>query len=109
MLLVEVYECLSNLYAFRQWLVVQRLIAASRKIVVWMVFAGQFPVQLEHAPLIALQVLLVLRVYGAQLAVECVFKEKRVDEELGETVESAIQRRAGLGDWQACSAAVGGA
>jgi hypothetical protein len=45
---------------------------------------------LEHAPLIALQVLLVLGVDSAQLAIERVLEEERVDEELCETVEAAV-------------------
>jgi hypothetical protein len=45
---------------------------------------------LEHAPLITLQVLLVLGIDSAQFAVESVFEEKRVDEELGESIEGAV-------------------
>jgi hypothetical protein len=45
---------------------------------------------LEHAPLIALQVLLVLGIDSAQLAIERVFEEKRVDEKLGESIERAV-------------------
>jgi len=69
---------------------VQRLVAACRKIVVWVLLARQFPVQLEHAPLVALQVLFVLGVDSAQLAIESVFEEERVDEELCEAVEGAV-------------------
>ena len=68
----------------------QCLVAARRKVVVWVLLARQFPVQLEHAPLVALQVLFVLGIDSAQLAIECVLEEEWVDEELCEAVEGAV-------------------
>jgi hypothetical protein len=40
--------------------------------------------------LVALKVLFVLGINGAQLAIEGVFEEERVDEELCEAVERAV-------------------
>jgi len=45
---------------------------------------------LKHAPLIALQVFFVLGIDSTQLAIECIFEEERVDEELCEAVERAV-------------------
>ena len=60
MLLVKIDKRISNLDAALQRVVVQRLVVTRREIVVRVFFARQCAVQLEHAPLVALQVLFIL-------------------------------------------------
>lgn len=86
MVLVEVDELISDLHFSCQRIIVQGLVVARRKVMVWVLLVRQFPVQLKHAPLIALQVLLVFRIHSAQLAIKSIFEKQRANEELGETV-----------------------
>jgi hypothetical protein len=53
----------------------QDFVVAGRELVEGMFLVGQTLVQLVQAPVVCLQVLLVLRVDGTQLAVQSVFEE----------------------------------
>ena len=113
---VEIDECITNLDATLDRVVAQDLVVAGREFVERVLLVGKTLVQLMQAPVVGLQVLLVLRVDGTQLAVQRVFEEQRVDEELGKAIEGAVQRglrllngqRVGAGERRGLTAGGGG-
>ena len=92
MLLVELHKLIANVEPALLGVVPQCCQISSGKMMVGVFRVRQRLEKLLHPPRIALEVLLVLRVHGFELSVECGFKEKGGDEELCEAVESAIER-----------------
>ena len=66
---VEIDECITNLDATLDRVVAQDLVVAGREFVERVLLVGKTLVQLMQAPVVGLQVLLVLRVDGTQLTV----------------------------------------